>query len=129
MSTAQRSDVLERVDLTLVGGAVAAAVLPRVVGVLAARAGLTLDRLNDATLVADVVAASIDDGSRRALALRIERFETELAVSVLALGPGEAERLIAGATIDGIGSVLDRLADEVRVEQDGASVSILVGRR
>ncbi len=48
--------------------------LPRVVGVLAARAGLTLDRLNDATLVADVIAASASPG-RGQLALRLERFE------------------------------------------------------
>lgn len=127
MSTAQRSDLLERVELTLAGGEVAAAVLPRVVGVLAARAGLTLDRLNDATLVADVIAASASPG-RGQLALRLERFETELVLVVLDLAPGAAEQLIAGATIDGIGSVLERLADEVRVEQDGAAVAIAVGR-
>lgn len=129
MSTAQRSDVLERVELRLANVAVAAAVLPRVVGVLAARAGLTLDRLNDATLVADLIAASVDHGGQRLLALRLDRHEAELVLVVRELGPGDAERLIAGATIDGIGSVLERLADEVRVEQDGAEVSILVGRR
>jgi anti-sigma regulatory factor (Ser/Thr protein kinase) len=93
------------------------AILGRLVGALGARAGFSIDRLSDAQLVTDALAARIapalQDGvvsiaidvlEGRALELRLER-----------LAAGGAAALLAGSAVEQIGSVIERLSDEVEV--------------
>jgi serine/threonine-protein kinase RsbW len=93
------------------------AILNRLVGALGARAGFSIDRLSDAQLVTDAITAriapaladgavstAIDVPGRRALELRLER-----------LAVGGAAALLAGSTLEQIGSVIERLSDEVEV--------------
>lgn len=98
----------------------AAPVLSSVIAVLAARAGFSVERLSEAQLVTDAIAAhargaflgprvhaGIDTGQRR----------LELRLGPLVPGGGEA--LIASSSVAGLGPVLERLADEVRAESRG----------
>ena len=98
----------------LARGRLAAPVLGRVVGILAARADCPIDRLDDALLVADAVAAKAaafaEDG-------RVNVHVVAVPGSVeLLVGPlrtDGARELIASATLPGIGNVLEQVADEL----------------
>jgi hypothetical protein len=101
-------------------GPLSTPVLGRVVGMLAARADCPIDRLDDALLVADAVAARAgsfsDDGRIRAQVV------ARLGSVELHVGPlraGGANGLIESAALPGVGNVLERVADELQA-QDGA---------
>ena len=113
--------------VSIASGPLVGPVLRCVVGMLAARADLPLDRLDDAVLVADLIAsrapayvqsASVDvdvqTGDRTLL----------LRVGPLRLGGGEA--LIVDASVPGVGNVIEQLADDVSVAPDGESEYLLV---
>jgi serine/threonine-protein kinase RsbW len=95
-------------------GPLAAPVLGRVIGILAARADCPIDRLDDALLIADAIAA-------KAAAFDLEgrvnvRVVAELGSVELHVGPlvtDGAGGLIASASLPGIGNVLERVADEL----------------
>ncbi len=105
-------------------------VLSRVIGMLAARAQAPIDRLDDALLVADAVAAHgpdhSDDG-RVIVALSTTAGTLELTVG--ALRPDGARALLADAELPGVGNVLDRVADavEVREDADGEQLYVRLG--
>jgi len=101
----------------VVQGPLVAPVLSRVVGMLAARAQCPVDRLDDALLVADAIAAhaprrSID--GRVTVRLTADGEGLELRVEELSTGGGEG--LIADAALPGVGNVLERIADDVHTD-------------
>ena len=103
-------------SVSVASGPLVAPVLRRVVGMLAVRADLPLDRLDDAMLVTDLIAdraqqhvlgATIDvdlDPGVRSLSLRI---------GPLHAGGGDA--LVADGVVPGVGNVIEQLADEITV--------------
>ena len=100
--------------VSVVHGPLVGAVLGRVVGMLAARAQCPIDRLDDALLITDAVAAhaprfSSDDRVR--VVVRTDDSALEIIVGPLA--SGGTEGLVADATLPGVGNVLERVADEV----------------
>jgi hypothetical protein len=100
--------------VSIVNGPLVGAVLGRVVGMLAARAQCPIDRLDDALLITDAVAAhaprfSADD--RVHVVVRTDESSLEIVVGPLA--EGGTEGLVADATLPGVGNVLERVADEV----------------
>jgi hypothetical protein len=100
--------------VTIVRGPLVAAVLGRVVGMLAARAQCPIDKLDDALLITDAVSAhaprfSTDDRVR--VVVRTEGGALDIIVGPLA--DGGTEGLVADATLPGVGNVLERVADEV----------------
>jgi serine/threonine-protein kinase RsbW len=104
-------------------GPLSAPVLGRVVGMLAARADCPIDRLDDALLVADAVAAKAgsfsDDGRIRA------RVVARLGSVELHVGPlraGGADDLVASAALPGVGNVLERVADELESQARNGDV-------
>ena len=103
---------LNEASVGLAQGPLAAPVLGRVVGILAARADCPIDRLDDALLVADAVAAKAanfaEDG-RVNVRVVAERGSVELHVGPLRTDG--ASGLIASASLPGIGNVLERVAD------------------
>jgi hypothetical protein len=108
---------MNEASVGLARGPLAAPVLGRVIGILAARADCPIDRLDDALLVADAVAAKAanfaEDG-RVNVHVVAEQGSVELRVGPLrADGAGE---LIASASLPGIGNVLERVADELELE-------------
>jgi serine/threonine-protein kinase RsbW len=97
-----------------------APVLTRVIGMLAARAQCPIDRLDDALLVADTVAAHGPDHALNGtviVALAAEEGQLELTIG--ALRPDGAKALLADAELPGVGNVLERVADLVEARRDG----------
>jgi serine/threonine-protein kinase RsbW len=106
--------------LSIAAGPLVGPVLRRVVGMFAARADLPLDRLDDAVLVADVVAA------RAPAHVESQTVEVELASHTrsldLCVGPlrsGGGQALVVDAAVPGVGNVIEQLADRVEIESDG----------
>jgi serine/threonine-protein kinase RsbW len=97
-------------------------ILRRVVGMLAARADLPLDRLDDAVLVADLIAARAPayvDSETVDVSLQPGPRALELRIGPLRSGGGRS--LIVDAAVPGVGNVIEQLTDEITVsEQDGA---------
>jgi hypothetical protein len=90
-------------------------VLGRVVGMLAARAQCPIDRLDDAMLLTDAVAAHAPAHSADAhVQVVVAADEEGLELRVGALAPEGARSLLADAELPGVGNVFDRVADEVR---------------
>ncbi|HTN24940.1 MAG TPA: hypothetical protein VL120_13185 [Solirubrobacteraceae bacterium] len=106
--------------VTVTAGPLAGPVLGRVVGMLTARADCPIDRLDDALLVADAVAAKAASFSRDG---RVGvRVAVEFGALELLVGPLRdegASALIASAALPGVGNVLERVADELESERNG----------
>ena len=99
-------------------GPLSAPVLGRVVGMLAARADCPIDRLDDALLVADTIAAhspdyALDGGVRVDLAAA----EGVIELTVGDLRSQGAADLLRDAELPGVGNVLERVADTVEVRE------------
>ena len=92
-------------------------VLGRVVGMLAARAQCPIDRLDDALLLTDAVAAHAPGhtaGGRVTVHVRAEPAGLSLRVGPL---PEEGARaLVDAAQLPGIGNVFQRVATDVHAE-------------
>jgi serine/threonine-protein kinase RsbW len=86
---------------------------------LTARADCPIDRLDDALLVADAIAAraaSFSPDGRVHVRVNVELGSLELLVGPLQ--PDGADDLIASAALPGIGNVLERVSDELEPERD-----------
>ena len=95
-------------------------VLTRVIGMLAARAQCPIDRLDDALLVADAVAAHGPEFTRDGTVLvALTAGEGALELSVGGLQPEGATRLLAAAELPGVGNLLQQVADAVETRDDG----------
>jgi serine/threonine-protein kinase RsbW len=110
-------------------GPLVGAVLGRIVGMLAARAQCPIDKLDDALLITDAVAAhaprfSADDRVR----VVVRTDDSALEIIVGSLTKGGTEGLVADATLPGVGNVLERVADEVDRSpgEDGEQLRIRV---
>lgn len=100
-------------------GPFVAPVLSRVVGMLAARAQCPVDRLDDALLVADAIAAHGPQHSRNGhLRVALRTSGAGLELDVRDLGASGGAGLLADAALPGVGNVLERIADDVRAETD-----------
>jgi hypothetical protein len=115
----------KHVDTTLLRIApvwLAHAVLPRALSVLAADAHFSVDRISDAQLVADAIAAHADEGegndgaSYLHMAVRMKPRDLELQIGPL--GVGATER---------VGSALGRLADRRAVAADEEGETLTLG--
>jgi hypothetical protein len=104
------------VSLRLSAGPLAGPVLCRVVSMVLVRADWPMDRLNDALLVCDAIAAHapahVRDG-RLAFTVASDAHGVELHVEALA--EQGARGLIADTTVPGVGNVLERMSKELRV--------------
>ena len=108
------------VAIAITPAALASAILTRLVGALAARAGFSIDRLSDAQLVTDALAARVApvlDGSY--LNVGIEVLERTVALRVGHLREGGSASLLAGETIGEPGPLIERLTDAIEVSQAG----------
>jgi serine/threonine-protein kinase RsbW len=106
--------------VSVTAGPLAAPVLGRVVGMLTARADCPIDRLDDALLVADAIAAkaaSFSPDGRVHVRVAVEFGSLELLVGPLR--EDGASALVASAALPGVGNVLERVADELESERNG----------
>jgi hypothetical protein len=101
--------------VAVVHGPLVGAVLGRVVGMLAARAQCPIDRLDDALLITDAVAAHAPEHTVDGrVVVTVEASEERLELEVGPLRENGALALVAEAALPGVGNVLERVADEVR---------------
>jgi hypothetical protein len=95
-------------------------VLRRVVAMMAAHAGFTMDRLSDAVLVAETLAANTPaqapDGVVRVV---VEDADDGVLLRVGPLVGGGAAGLLSASRLPAYGGVLEHLADEVAIETQG----------
>ena len=108
------------VAIAITPAALGPAVLNRIVSALAARAGFSIDRLSDAQLVTDALAARVApvlDGGY--LNVGIEVLERTVALRVGHLREGGSASLLAGETIGEPGPLIERLTDTIEVSQAG----------
>jgi serine/threonine-protein kinase RsbW len=105
--------------LRLANGPLIGPVLCRVVSMVLARANCPMDRLDDAMLVCDALSAHAPEhASDGHLSFELKagagRFELRLGE----LREEAADRLVRDAVLPGVGNVLERMTDELRVEHD-----------
>jgi hypothetical protein len=103
-------------SLRLSTGPLAGPVLCRVVSMVLARANCPMNRLDDAMLICDAIAAHAPlhalDG-HLTFKVTAGAGAVELRVSELARDGGQ--RLLRNADVPGVGNVLERVSDELRV--------------
>jgi serine/threonine-protein kinase RsbW len=113
------------IELQVAPSAIARAVLPRVLSVLAARAFFSTDRISDVQLVADVLAAKSGDsisGHHLNVGVSIAPRNLELRIGPLQTGHGES---LVAAAADGLAPVIERLTDaRHRVARIGAGETL-----
>ncbi|MFL5843987.1 MAG: hypothetical protein ACJ762_04770 [Solirubrobacteraceae bacterium] len=100
--------------LVVRNGPLVGAVLSRVVGMLAARALCPIDRLDDALLITDAIAAHASDYTvNGTVGITVTANEEALTMCVFPLADQGADGLLQAAELPGVGNVLQRVADEV----------------
>ena len=108
--------------VSIASGPLVGPVLRRVVGMLAARADLPLDRLDDAVLVADLIASRAPAHVAAAsVDVDLETGDRTLFLRVGPLRPGGGDALIVDAAVPGVGNVIEQLADDISVQPEGES--------
>ena len=121
------SDVGE-IEVTLTAGPVAAAVLRRVVGAVAAQAELPIDRIQDATLVMDTLLGAL--AADKVSAVFVPR-EQGIEIAVGPLMDGEGARLLSQIELPDPGPIVRGLSDRVWIDGEGRPqeyVCVLIGR-
>jgi hypothetical protein len=107
--------------VTIAPASLARSVLPRIVSVLAARANFSTDRISDAQLVADALAAHAPSSlGADQISLTIAVQSRSLRLCVGPLGAGRADQLILDSDVQGLGPVIEKLTDERRVAAVGS---------
>jgi serine/threonine-protein kinase RsbW len=103
-------------------------VLPRLVITLAARAHFSTDRISDAQMLADALVAHAHaavSGDTLSIGVAVEPRDLELHIAPL--GAGRAQRLIGDSELDGLGRVIERLADRHQVASAGSHETLTLG--
>ncbi|MDX6669627.1 MAG: serine/threonine-protein kinase RsbW [Solirubrobacteraceae bacterium] len=104
--------------VSVAAGPLAAPVLSRVVAMLAARSNFSVERLSDAQLISDAIAAHAPSAIvGRHVHMGLDAHEGALDLRVGPLAPDGGERIVQESAIAGIHPVIERLADKVSVEQ------------
>jgi hypothetical protein len=110
----------EETTVSIAAGPLVGPVLRRVVGMLAARADLPLDRLDDAVLVADLIAARAPSHvAAEPVDVALAPGPRTLTLRIGPLRPGGGQALVIDAAVPGVGNVIEQLADELTIDPDG----------
>ena len=105
-------------------GPLVAPVTSRVTAILAARADFPLDRLADAVLVSDAIAAHASEYiSGSDVGVEISDGDGSLEFRIGPLDEGGAQGLLQEMDVPGLGHSLERLVDEVSVERGSSAVA------
>lgn len=114
------------VAITIAPTSLARTILPRLLSVLAVRAHFSTDRISDAQVIADVLAAQAPESmsvGHLSLGISVERLNLELRIAPLRRG--RAKQLI-DSPVDGLGSVIAKLTDGQRVATIGTSEMLVL---
>lgn len=114
-------------------GPLIAPVLGRVVSMVLARADCPVDRLDDALILCDAIAAHAPAYSRDGhVALRLDTHAGAIELRVAELSDGGARQLIDATRLPEVGNVIERFSDARHVEpagQDGAGEQLVLKLR
>jgi hypothetical protein len=92
-------------------------VLGRVVGMLAARAQCPIDRLDDALLLTDAVAAHAPGHTTEGrVTIHVHAEPAGLSLRIGPLPESGGDALVEAASLPGVGNVFERVATDVRTE-------------
>jgi serine/threonine-protein kinase RsbW len=117
---ARENKAVLRVDT----GPIGAPVLARVVAMMLARADCPVDKLDDALLICDTLAAHAPAHSYDGhVEFTIATQANGLQLRVGALVDDGAKRLLQDAELPGVGNVLEPITDSVRIESSGGDGS------
>lgn len=115
------------VQVTAGRGGARVPVLRRAVAATCSRAGLPLDRIDDALLILEALLADRAIASAEEVHLVLTaRPEESFALLVGPLADSEAERLLRSADLPIVGPVIQRLASDVMTLDGGSHLLILV---
>lgn len=110
----------DAVQIAIAPAALGSAVLSRVVSATAARAGFSIDRLSDAQLVVDALTAHIEPAlSGPGISIGLDVGMRKLEMEIGPLKPGGSRTAVAESSIEGVGPLIEHLADEVLVRTVG----------
>lgn len=117
------------VSVRVADGPLVAPVLGRVVSMVLARADCPVDRLDDALILCDAIAAHAPAYSRDgrvSFRLGVEAGAVELRVAELS--SGGAARLVEDAGLPDVGNVIERFSDSRRIEraEDGVGEQLVL---
>jgi serine/threonine-protein kinase RsbW len=99
-------------------GRIVGPVLGSVIAVLAARAGFSVERLSEAQIVTDAIAAHAAEAfPGRHVHTAIDIAERRLELRIGPLVDGGGDRLVASSAVGGLAPVLERLTDEMTIER------------
>jgi hypothetical protein len=116
-------------SLRLANGPLAAPVLCRVVSMVLTRADCPLDRMDEAMLACDALAAHAPahaaDGY---LAFTVTAGDGQLEMRVAELSERGARGVLEDVVVPGVGNVLEKVADDLRVEpsREGGNEELVV---
>jgi hypothetical protein len=109
------------VTLRLANGPLAAPVLGRVISMVLARTDCPMDRLDDAMILCDALSAHAPAHARDGhIDFTMATDERGIELRVGELAERGADGLLADADVPGVGNVLERLSDELRIEPSSA---------
>jgi serine/threonine-protein kinase RsbW len=116
--------------LTVAPTAIARTVIPRVLSTLAARAYFSTDRISDTQLLADALVAHTSGSiSSSHLSVGITVAPRTMELRIGPLRSGMASELVEDAHVDGLGQMLDRLADEHKISALGSADAEMLNLR
>jgi hypothetical protein len=122
--TEARRELTMRVSAGLGGARLP--VLRRAVVSASARAGLPVDRIDDAVLILEALLADRGTAQAEEVHLVLTARPGSFALMLGPLAAEEAERLLARAALPIIGPVIERLATTVLTVDDGSHLLIVV---
>jgi serine/threonine-protein kinase RsbW len=115
-----RVEPAEGTRVRMPAGDLMAPVLSRIIGMHAARADFSVDRLSDAILLSDAVSyQDAADFPESIAEVQVTESDGAFAIRVGPLRDGGGERLLRRMQIPEIGASLEGLADDVSIESDG----------
>jgi serine/threonine-protein kinase RsbW len=103
-------------SLRLATGPLVGPVLCRVVSMVLARANCPMDRLDDAMLICDALSAHAPDhASDSHLSFTLSARDGDFELRLAELPERAGAELVRDAVLPGVGNVLERMTDELRV--------------
>jgi serine/threonine-protein kinase RsbW len=117
----------DRTEMVVERSELLAPVLARVIGALAARRDLPIDRVSDAVLVTDAIAVAAPehfaDGRVR---LGLDERDGSIDLRVGPMEPGAAAGIRKDLEVPDVGGSVEALADELTVEESGDGEYLLI---
>lgn len=119
----------DAVSLRLATGPLAGPVLCRVVSMVLARASCPVNRLDDAMIVCEALAAHAPAHAKDGhVDYKLVTRDRSIELRVGELTDHGARELVRDAVVPGVGNVLERMTDELRVvsPEDGSSEQLML---